>query len=133
MPANADQPASCADFECELAEFNGEGVHVRLFVNFPPKVALSRPVNSLKGVSRRMRQEFPDLRRHSVADEPPVVAVVLRRVGWLSSRLEFAQAMRQLTDSSPARCLQRTAMADGVNPPACGDLRLRLSPATEPE
>jgi putative transposase len=35
-------------------------------VNFPPKAALSRLVNSLKGVSsRRMWQEFPDLRRHS--------------------------------------------------------------------
>jgi hypothetical protein len=31
----------------------------------PPKVALSKLVNSLKGVSsRRMRQEFPDLARH---------------------------------------------------------------------
>jgi len=30
-----------------------------------PKVALSWLVNSLKGVSsRRLRQEFPDLRRH---------------------------------------------------------------------
>lgn len=54
----------CADFECELAEFNGQGDHVHLLVNFPPKVALSRLVNSLKGVSsRRIRQEFPDLRR----------------------------------------------------------------------
>jgi putative transposase len=53
------------DFECELAEFNGEGDHVHLLVNFPPKVALSRLVNSLKGASsRRMRQEFPDLARH---------------------------------------------------------------------
>jgi putative transposase len=55
----------CADFETELAEFNGESNHVHLLVNFPPKVALSRLVNSLKGVSsRRMRQEFPDLLRH---------------------------------------------------------------------
>lgn len=55
----------CADFECSLAEFNGEASHVHLLVNFPPKVALSRLVNSLKGVSsRRMRQEFPDLHRH---------------------------------------------------------------------
>jgi putative transposase len=55
----------CTDFECELAEFNGETNHVHLPVNFPPKVALSRPVNSLKGVSsRRLRQEFPDLVRH---------------------------------------------------------------------
>jgi putative transposase len=55
----------CTDFETKLAEFNGEPTHVHLLVNFPPKVALSRIVNSLKGVSsRRMRQEFPDLRRH---------------------------------------------------------------------
>ncbi|GGM66179.1 hypothetical protein GCM10011608_59330 [Micromonospora sonchi] len=55
----------CADFETELVEFNGEGEHVHLLVNFPPKVALSKLVNSLKGVSsRRMRQEFPDLVRH---------------------------------------------------------------------
>ncbi|MDQ0945923.1 IS200/IS605 family transposase [Streptomyces sp. V1I1] len=55
----------CEDFECELVEFNGEKNHVHLLVNFPPKVALSKLVNSLKGVSsRRMRQEFPDLVRH---------------------------------------------------------------------
>lgn len=55
----------CADFESELAEFNGESNHVHLLVNFPPKVALSRLVNSLKGVSsRRLRQEFPELARH---------------------------------------------------------------------
>lgn len=57
--------AVCGDFECELVEFNGENNHVHLLVNFPPKVALSKLVNSLKGVSsRRMRQEFPGLVRH---------------------------------------------------------------------
>ena len=55
----------CADFEAELVEFNGENNHVHLLVNFPPKIALSRLVNSLKGVSsRRMRQEFPELAAH---------------------------------------------------------------------
>jgi putative transposase len=55
----------CRDFETELVEFNGENNHVHLLVNFPPKIALAKLVNSLKGVSsRRMRQEFPDLRRH---------------------------------------------------------------------
>jgi putative transposase len=55
----------CTDFETELAEFNGEDNHVHLLVNFPPKVAVSKLVNSLKGVSsRRLRQEFPDLVRH---------------------------------------------------------------------
>jgi putative transposase len=57
--------AVCADFETELVEFNGENNHVHLLVHFPPKVAVAKLVNSLKGVSsRRMRQEFPDLVRH---------------------------------------------------------------------
>lgn len=57
--------AVCRDFGCELAEFNGETEHVHLLVRFPPTVALSRLVNSLKGVSsRRLRQEFPELARH---------------------------------------------------------------------
>ncbi|MFG2999542.1 IS200/IS605 family transposase [Streptomyces sp. NPDC048340] len=39
--------------------------HVHPLVNLPPKAALSKLVNSLKGVSsRRLRQEFPDLARH---------------------------------------------------------------------
>ncbi len=55
----------CADFDAELVEFNGDNNHVHLLVNHPPKVAVARLVNSLKGVSsRRLRQEFPDLARH---------------------------------------------------------------------
>jgi putative transposase len=55
----------CADFGAELTEFNGESNHVHLLVNFAPTMTISRLVNSLKGVSsRRLRQEFPDLRRH---------------------------------------------------------------------
>jgi putative transposase len=57
--------AVCADFEPEPVEVNGENNHVHLLINVPPKVALAKLVNSLKGVSsRRMRQEFPDLARH---------------------------------------------------------------------
>ncbi|GHE66652.1 hypothetical protein GCM10017771_90320 [Streptomyces capitiformicae] len=49
----------CEDFEAELKEFNGERDHVHLLVHYPPKVAVSKLVNSLKGVSaRRIRQEF---------------------------------------------------------------------------
>lgn len=55
----------CTDFECDLVEFNGETNHVHLLVTFPPKVALSHLVNSLKGVSSRyMRRDFPELGRH---------------------------------------------------------------------
>ncbi|WP_256863326.1 transposase [Microbispora sp. GKU 823] len=31
----------CANFEYELADFNGEAHHVHLLVNFPPRGALS--------------------------------------------------------------------------------------------
>jgi putative transposase len=55
----------CADFGCELLQYNGQANHIHLHVTFPPTVVLSRLVNSLKGVSsRRLRQEFPDLARH---------------------------------------------------------------------
>jgi putative transposase len=54
----------CADFEAELVEFNGEDDHVHLLVAYPPKVAVARLVNSLKGVSSRvMRRDHPDLHR----------------------------------------------------------------------
>ena len=43
----------CADFGADLREFNGEDDHVHLLVEYPPKVAVSAMVNSLKGVSAR--------------------------------------------------------------------------------
>ncbi|WP_405969375.1 IS200/IS605 family transposase [Streptomyces sp. NBC_00988] len=49
----------CMDFEADLKQFNGEQDHVHLLVHYPPKVQLSKLVNSLKGVSsRRLRQEY---------------------------------------------------------------------------
>ncbi|WP_328414674.1 IS200/IS605 family transposase [Micromonospora sp. NBC_00389] len=49
----------CEDFGAQLREFNGEDDHVHLLVHYPPTVALSKLVNSLKGVSARyLRQEF---------------------------------------------------------------------------
>lgn len=54
----------CSDAGATLEEFNGEDNHVHLLVNFPPDVALSRLVNSLKGVSsRKLRSEFPELKK----------------------------------------------------------------------
>lgn len=52
----------CTDFEATLVEMDGERDHVHVLVNYPPKVALSSLVNSLKGVSSRMlRTERPDI------------------------------------------------------------------------
>ena len=54
----------CADFEADLVQFDGEDDHVHLLVNYPPKVAVSALVNSLKGVSSRMirRKRYPSIR-----------------------------------------------------------------------
>lgn len=50
----------CLDFECKIEEFNGEKDHVHLLVTYPPKVSISKLVNSLKGVSsRRLRADYP--------------------------------------------------------------------------
>ena len=54
----------CRDFEAQLVEMDGEDNHVHLLVEYPPKVAVSALVNSLKGVSSRLLQvERPDIER----------------------------------------------------------------------
>lgn len=43
----------------QVLEINGEGDHVHLLVEYPPKLSVSQIVNALKGVSSRMlRKEF---------------------------------------------------------------------------
>jgi len=44
----------CRDFDAVLAEFEGEMDHVHLLINYPPKISVSKLVNSLKGVSSRL-------------------------------------------------------------------------------
>jgi putative transposase len=44
----------CRDFDAALIEFEGERDHVHLLVNYPPKISVSKLVNSLKGVSSRL-------------------------------------------------------------------------------
>ena len=55
----------CSDFEAELIEFNGEHDHVHLLINYPPKVAVSSLVNSLKGVSSRLirKKNYPEIQK----------------------------------------------------------------------
>lgn len=52
----------CEKFEAILVEFNGETDHVHLVVRYPPKVSVSRLVNSLKGASARvLRRQYPEI------------------------------------------------------------------------
>ena len=57
--------AVCTDFEAERVEFDGEDDYVHLLVNYPPKVAVSALVNSLKGVSSRMirKKNYPEIKK----------------------------------------------------------------------
>lgn len=47
-----------------MLAFNGEDDHVHLLIAYPPKLAVSVLVNSLKGVSSRLvrKQDFPEVR-----------------------------------------------------------------------
>ena len=55
----------CQDFDAEMIEFEGEHDHVHLLVNYPPKVAIARLVNSLKGVSSRLlrQKDYPSIQK----------------------------------------------------------------------
>ncbi len=57
--------AICRDFEATLIEFDGEDDHVHLLVNYPPKVAISKLVNSLKGVSSLLirKMDYPAIKK----------------------------------------------------------------------
>ena len=54
----------CQKMGAELKEFNGGDDHVHLLVGYPPKLAISRLVNSLKLVSARLlrKRNFPEVR-----------------------------------------------------------------------
>jgi len=53
----------CEDFEAVLVESDGERDHVHLLINYPPKVSISKLVNSLKGASsKRLRRIHPELK-----------------------------------------------------------------------
>ena len=55
----------CTDFNCVLKEFNGEKDHVHCVVNYPPQVAISKLVNSMKGVSsRRLKKDLPVVKKY---------------------------------------------------------------------
>ena len=57
-------PSVCNDFEADLVEFDGEKYHVHWLITYPPKVSISRSVNSLKGVSSRLirKKKYPSIR-----------------------------------------------------------------------
>lgn len=80
----------CADFEAELVEMDGEPDHVHLLIKYPPKLAISSLVNSLKGVSGRLlRRDRPDI----------AVRYYYKGVLWSPAILPVAVEVRQYPPS----------------------------------
>ena len=105
----------CVDFGAELREFNGEEDHVHLLVHYPPSVAVSKLVNSLKGVSSRyLRQEHGTHLRRSCG----VTTCGHRRT---SPDRAAAHHSRSSVSTSKARNVQ---VGDGVPPGQGRDSRL---------
>jgi len=55
----------CTKFEAELVEFEGEKDHVHLLVHYPPKIQISKLVNSLKAASSRVirKKNYPSIQK----------------------------------------------------------------------
>jgi len=54
----------CSDYASVLVETNGEADHIHLLITYPPKVSISKLVNSLKTVStRRLRSLYPNMKK----------------------------------------------------------------------
>jgi putative transposase len=52
----------CARHEADLVECDGENDHVHLLIHYPPKLALSKLINHLKGTSSRyLREDRPEI------------------------------------------------------------------------
>jgi REP-associated tyrosine transposase len=95
----------CADFGCELRESGWESDHVHLLVGYPPKVALARLVNSLKGVSaRRLRaQNLPEVRDKLWGEHfwSPSYCAVSFAVAPLATIKSYVQKQRGEASSPP--------------------------------
>jgi putative transposase len=54
----------CETMDCTFMACDGEGDHVHLMLEYPPKLSVSVLVNAFKGTSSRLlRQERPDIAR----------------------------------------------------------------------
>jgi hypothetical protein len=96
--------AVCADFECELVEFNGENNHVHLLVNFPPKAGAVQAGQLPQG--RQLAQAPPGVPGTGpalLAGTAPVVRLVIRRIGGRRSAFD-RPSVHRAAESSALTC-----------------------------
>jgi pimeloyl-ACP methyl ester carboxylesterase/REP element-mobilizing transposase RayT len=111
----------CSDSGATLVECNGEADHVHLLVQYPPTVAISSLVISLKGVSsHRLRQRY-EIRTHRDHPWSPSNFAASAGGAPLSTIQQSVRAQRQ--PAEPHR-LTRAWPPPGRRPPAhCSPLR----------
>ena len=95
----------CQDFDAELMELDGEDDHIHVLVAYPPKVAISTLVNSLKGASayRLRRQNFPEVRQKLWGSHfwsPSYCAVSCGGAALETVRI-YIQNQRKVPESTP--------------------------------
>src|ERR1035438_5018289 len=92
----------CAKRGCALREFDGEDDHVHLLVDYPPKLAISRLVNSLKLVSARFlrKRNFPEVRRKLclvfIGIESPDTATLISMQKKQNTRRSLADSVHRI-------------------------------------
>jgi REP element-mobilizing transposase RayT len=88
----------CQDFESQLVELDGEDDHVHLLVNYPPKLAVSKLVNSIKGVLSPS-QAAPSRHHETILAWCSLVAELLRRGLWGSLAVDHQAIRGEPTDT----------------------------------
>jgi putative transposase len=92
----------CRDFEAQPIECSGEDDHVHLLVTSPPKVSLSKLVNSLKDLSsRKLRDRRPEItgRYHQGVLLTPSYFVASSGAAPLSVVAEYVHSQRAVARS----------------------------------
>ncbi len=79
---------------------DGEDDHVHLLVEYPPKVAVSNLVNSLKGVSSRLLRKERVRHLEALLEGCAVVAALLRLILRRRSNLHRAPVHRTAADAT---------------------------------
>ncbi len=71
-------------------KMDGERDHVHLLINYPPKLAISNLVNSLKGVSSRLlRRDRPDIAQRDYYKGVLLVAELFRGRLWWRTNIHY--------------------------------------------
>jgi putative transposase len=92
----------CINMDARLIECNGEKNHIHLLVEFPPKLAISKLVNSLKGASSyRIKKTYPKLKKYYWKNSLWSPSYFARSCGGVPLSIVKQYVKKQRLSSSP--------------------------------